>query len=149
LHTGLARKEALRAIYGRGRISGFYEDLASELSTSRENVKALHARGELREYATQYDAQEKDEYWPFYIQELIRQLEQAEDLAESGFRNEENPNLEGHRTDVVFMVRDFFRRMYKDPDIYGTAAMRVFFEFLLPLLVGGYAIYSLLARSLT
>jgi hypothetical protein len=40
-------------------------------------------------------------------------------------------------------------RVFKEPDVYGTAAMRVFFEFSLPLLVGGYTIYSMLARSLT
>jgi hypothetical protein len=145
----VARKEALRAIYGRGRIKGLYRELARELSTSQENVKALHARGELREYVRQYGAQEQGEYWPSYIKGIIDQLALAQALAESGFRNEGNPNLRGHRTDVGFMVWDFFRRLYKNPDVYGTAALRVFFEFLLPLLVGGYAIYSLLARSLT
>jgi hypothetical protein len=145
----VARREALRAVYGRSRIRSLYQDLARELSTSQGNVKALHARGALREYASQYDLPGKGELWTSYIEQLIRQLEQAEVVAERGIRNQENPNLRGHRTDVVFRVWDYFRRLYKNPDVYGTAAIRVFFEFLLPLLVGGYAIYSLLARSLT
>ena len=151
----VARREAFRAVIQRDYTKTFYWLLASELSTSQENVRALHARGELRAYAaTQYGKEEQSEGAPSIIESLIRSLVEAEGT--TGFV--EDSYLEDHRPNVVIRVGFFFIRLYKrvtglfyrvykQPDVHGTAAMRMFFEFLLPLLVGGYAIYSLLDTS--
>jgi hypothetical protein len=130
-----ARYEALDAAHDRMFTSQRYRTLAYQLFTSEENIERLYERGDLEEYVitrlNQFDSKDTDRF-----------------LALAGSRYADM----GVGDQAELLIRDF-----ENPDIAAAdtqparirmvASSRVFFEFVLPVLVGGYAIYELLARS--
>lgn len=120
----IARREALKAS-GERRFSTLrYREVANRLNTSEEYVRSLDANGSLRAYAVEVLSNDDME-----VEATLRLLEV--------------PKIE-----LLPLIQTIPPEWRSKKNERMIAKTRIFFEFLLPLLVGGYAIAALLARSL-
>lgn len=129
----LTRREALGGAYKRHETQRRFQAVANRLQTSEEHIIRLYSEGELRNFAQE-----------FYRSNLSKGDEEtARERTEVTLRILDDPRFGLE----VAAMEGFPPLRATSSDRIGLA--RVFFEFLLPLLVGGYAIFSLLTRSLT
>ena len=158
----IARREALAAAGEQHEERARYEIVARALNTSVENIRRIYAEGNLRAYAR--DAYRDADEEPY--RKLSFSEQQDADSVRS--RGERSSGYERSADSVVSFLEG--RSDDLPPELNGrpedprhtqvperltgpnrarlVALMRVFFEFILPLLVSAYAIYELLSRSL-
>jgi hypothetical protein len=137
-----ARYEALSAARYRIYTTRRYQEMAYALYTSEENIRRLYDVGELEDFA---------------YQKLAQPDRDAKDRLERILGWDYESFMEKDRPDQAKQLVQVFETPPTPPTltlvsyparIRIVATSRVFFEFILPVLVGGYTIYELLARSL-
>lgn len=151
-----ARYEALTAANDRMYNSLRYRDLAYALATSEENVRRLYGGGELAHYIHQ-------RVYGFGSRRDVDRLRERYDgvrffkLPEMDVLLKQNADPSVREKVAAEAGRSLVRAFENPADeakvehparIRMAATSRVVFEFVLPVLVGVYAIYELLARSL-
>jgi hypothetical protein len=146
----IARREALSAVRKRDIESARHEVIARRLNTSVENIRRQYLEGALEDsvrriYSREYQEflhEAGDDYSPTTHEDVRRDLEDIERDV-----NDRMAFLEGRSAKPPRAAANSL----ESPEGSGGTGLigltRVFFEFLLPLLVGIYAIYSLLSRA--
>jgi len=162
----IARQAALAAAQRREESTLRFQEAALRLKTSEENVRRLYAAGQLWEYAEQKGYTEPDQNAVPPMPPQKKHIGTLKDILEAPFdlrlvlhayqkglgydppEGNRGRFFPGPRERVAMFYRYYFEGFMTHKGANWTIRSRVFFEFLLPLLVGAYAIFALLSRAL-